>query len=214
MLFEQLSPRYKKLFNPLSKDFERMEKLLTADKTPLIPEFGLILKTFSLSKKPKVLILGQDPYPNPDHASGLAFSVNRKIAIDKIPASLKNIFKELVSDTGQPYPKTGDLTPWLREGVLLMNTRLTLSKDNKINRAWDELTSKILSILAQEEDMVVLCWGSLASKKAKQSGFKVIISSAHPSPLSVYRGFLGSRPFSKVNHELKSKELSTIDWRL
>lgn len=165
----------------------------------------------------KAVILGQDPYHGPGQAHGLSFSVKKGVAI---PPSLKNIFKELNSDLGIELPEDGDLTRWAKAGVLLLNTVLTVEKKkagSHKNRGWEQLTDKIIKIISDELDGVVfILWGSSAQKKC----FNIdkdkheIIKAVHPSPLSSYRGFFGSKPFSKANSYLISRGKKPVDWRL
>ena len=163
----------------------------------------------------KIVILGQDPYHGEGEAHGLSFSVQ---AGTRLPPSLVNIFKELSSDCGIALPVSGDLTRWAQQGVLLLNSVLTVEKDkagSHRNRGWELLTDKIISTISENSDAVVfILWGAYAQKKASLiDGSKhLILQGAHPSPLSSYRGFFGSRPFSKANAWLKSRNVKEINW--
>ena len=165
----------------------------------------------------KVVILGQDPYHGEGQAHGLAFSVREGM---RFPPSLVNIFKELEADLGCPYPNSGDLTPWAKEGVLLLNTTLTVKEKTPLShkdKGWETLTDSIIKVLAQKESsLVFILWG--ANARAKKAYLKdtphLTIESAHPSPLSAHRGFFGSKPFSKCNAFLKSVGQEEIDWCL
>ena len=163
----------------------------------------------------KVVIVGQDPYHGEGEAHGLSFSVQEGI---KIPPSLQNIYKELNDDLNIPIAKTGDLTKWAKEGVLLLNAVLTVEKDKAAshrNIGWERLTDYIIKLLNQKEEPVVfILWGGFAKEKAKfiTNPKHLIIKSAHPSPLSAYNGFFGSKPFSKTNNFLKKNGLKEIDW--
>ena len=165
----------------------------------------------------KVVILGQDPYHGEGQAHGLAFSVREGM---RFPPSLVNIFKELEADLGCPYPSSGDLTPWAKEGVLLLNTTLTVKEKTPLShkdKGWETLTARIITVLAPKESpLVFILWG--ANARAKKAYLKdtphLIIESAHPSPLSAHRGFFGSKPFSKCNAFLKSVGQEEIDWCL
>ena len=165
----------------------------------------------------KVVILGQDPYHGEGQAHGLAFSVREGM---RFPPSLVNIFKELEADLGCPYPSSGDLTPWAKEGVLLLNTTLTVKEKTPLShkdKGWETLTDSIIKVLAQKESpLVFILWG--ANARAKKAYLKdtphLIIERAHPSPLSAHRGFFGSKPFSKCNAFLKSVGQEEIDWCL
>jgi len=163
----------------------------------------------------KVVILGQDPYPNPEHAHGLAFSVPE--TCQNLPMSLRNILKELKEDTGVNHP-SGNLSGWARQGVLLLNTVLTVEAGNSNshkNLGWQSLIEEVLFRLNHEKDhLVFLLWGGPAQKLGKNIDRTrhVVIESVHPSPLSSYRGFFGSRPFSKINLALTQFKQSQIDW--
>lgn len=165
----------------------------------------------------KVVILGQDPYHGPNQAHGLCFSVNPGV---KIPPSLVNIFKELKSDLAINPPEQGSLNKWARQGVLLLNNVLTV-EDGKAGshhlKGWEQFTDRIIELLNEKkENLVFILWGSPAQKKASKVDQKkhFVIKSVHPSPLSSYRGFFGSKPFSQSNNYLKSSGLSPIDWTL
>ena len=161
--------------------------------------------------KVKVLILGQDPYPRTDYAMGFAFSVPAKSA--SLPASLRNMFKELFDDL-QIERANGDLSDWASQGVLLLNRTLTIGKDgisNHRNSGWNLITERIVKYVADNGAIAIL-WGNDAQEM--QGFFKPeqVIKSAHPSPLSAYRGFFGSKPFSKVNDLLIAKGEQAIKW--
>ena len=165
----------------------------------------------------KVVILGQDPYHGDGQANGLSFSVNNGIPF---PPSLMNIFKELESDLKIPFPKSGNLQPWADQGVLLLNTVLTVEKDNANSHrglGWEIFTNKIIEVISSNTNNVVfILWGKQAQnfEDVIDSSKHFIISSAHPSPLSAHRGFFGSKPFSQTNKFLNEKNKKTIDWRL
>lgn len=165
----------------------------------------------------KVVILGQDPYHGPNQAHGLCFSVKPGV---KPPPSLVNIFKEFKEDLGLPVPDHGNLAAWAKQGVLLLNNVLTV-EDGKAGshhlKGWEEFTSKIIELLNEKkENLVFILWGSPAQKKAQKvdATKHCVIKSVHPSPLSSYRGFFGSKPFSQTNSYLKSKGIPPIDWSL
>lgn len=164
----------------------------------------------------KVVILGQDPYNNPAYATGLAFSVNVN---EKIPKSLQNIYKELNSDLNCYIPNNGNLTKWAKQGVLLLNTILTVGEkpETHKNKGWEILTDKIISLINEKEEPVVfILWGNKAKSKKEliTNPNHLIIESVHPSPLSASRGFFGSKPFSKVNEFLVKNNIKTIDWQI
>jgi uracil-DNA glycosylase len=171
----------------------------------------------------RVVILGQDPYPKPGEAHGLAFSV--PVDIPRTP-SLRNIHAELASDLGEPAPTHGNLEAWAKQGVLLLNTALTVRAGTKEDRSvhrrwrwqgqgWETFTNAVIdAVNAKSERVVFILWGADARRKAKRLDLSrhAVISSSHPSPLSAYRGFLGSRPFSQANDLLAQKGRGTIDW--
>lgn len=170
---------------------------------------------FTPLEEVKVIILGQDPYHGPDQANGLSFSVPRNV---KSPPSLKNILKELHSEFPTNQTTDGDLTHWAKQGVLLLNTSLTVragKAGSHQKKGWEKFTDEVIKKLNQKkENLVFILWGAHAQKKIKlidtQKHF--IIQSVHPSPLSSYRGFFGSKPFSKTNTYLKSVGKTEIEW--
>jgi len=165
----------------------------------------------------KVVILGQDPYHGFNQANGLAFSVNKLV---KIPPSLRNIYKELNSDLNIEIPNHGDLTKWAKEGVLLLNSILTVEKDKPAshrNIGWEQYTDSLISQISKEKEHVVyILWGKYAQSKIPlvDQTKHLVISSPHPSPFSARKGFFGSRPFSKTNSWLKENHIKEIDWRV
>jgi uracil-DNA glycosylase len=165
----------------------------------------------------KVLILGQDPYHGPRQAHGLCFSVRHGVAI---PPSLVNIHKELHDDVGVPPPDHGNLEAWAVQGVLLLNTTLTVRAGNAASHqghGWETFTDEVIrTVDAKDHPVVFILWGSHARRKRAliDTGRHTIIESAHPSPLSAHNGFFGSRPFSRTNTALAAAALDPIDWRL
>jgi len=162
----------------------------------------------------KVLILGQDPYHDDGQAHGLSFSVRRGI---KIPPSLRNIFKERESDLGIPPTDHGCLEKWAQQGVLMLNTVLTVrahEANSHRKQGWEEFTTRILEIVNQRPAVAFVLWGKPAqTKKPLIADRHLIIESPHPSPLSARRGFFGSQPFSKINEYLIANGQSEIDWQ-
>ncbi|MFV0566938.1 MAG: uracil-DNA glycosylase [Flavobacteriaceae bacterium] len=164
----------------------------------------------------KVVIIGQDPYHGPGQANGLCFSVNQGIVH---PPSLINIFKEIETDLGQPYPQSGDLSHWANQGVLLLNATLTVrahQAGSHQNKGWETFTDAVIKTISDNKtDVVFLLWGGFAKKKATLIDFKkhTILTSGHPSPLSANRGYwFENKHFSKTNAFLKSKQLTPIKW--
>ena len=168
-------------------------------------------------KSVKAVILGQDPYHEPGQAHGLCFSVKDGV---KLPPSLVNIYKEFKTDLGITQPNSGDLTKWAEEGVLLLNTTLSVRRGQANSHkdcGWTWFTDEVIKRLSdRQEPMAFILWGANArSKKAFIDKIKhLIIESAHPSPLSAYNGFFGSKPFSKTNDFLKAHGVKEIDWDL
>ncbi|UKS65134.1 uracil-DNA glycosylase [Rossellomorea marisflavi] len=163
----------------------------------------------------KVVLLGQDPYHGPNQAEGMSFSVKKGV---KIPPSLRNMYKELESDIGCPVPEHGSLVKWAKEGVLLLNTVLTV-RDGEAhshrNKGWERLTDHVIKTLNEREKPVVfILWGKPAQSKEKliDQSVHFTIKSPHPSPLSAHRGFFGSKPYSKTNQFLKKHNIPEIDW--
>ncbi|MEM1403995.1 MAG: uracil-DNA glycosylase [Pseudomonadota bacterium] len=165
----------------------------------------------------RVVILGQDPYHNPGQAHGLCFSVNRGVPV---PPSLQNIYKELSADVGLEIPRHGDLRPWAERGVLLLNSVLTVERNQPAShqkKGWERFTDKVVALLSGgDRPLVFLLWGSHAQKKgaAIDRQKHCVLSAPHPSPLSAHRGFFGSRPFSLANQFLEKSGQPSMDWSL
>jgi len=196
-----------------------VEFLKVEDKTKtILPPREKRMTAFKLTPfdEVKVVIVGQDPYHNLNQAHGLAFSVEQGI----YPPSLKNIYKELVDDLGVSYPSTGNLSKWAKQGVLLLNTSLTVVIHQALSHkgiGWETFTLEAIKKLNEKETPVVfILWGSHAQAFEPYINKQIhyIIKSPHPSPLSASRGFFGSKPFSKTNHFLKTHNLGEIDWSL
>lgn len=204
------SPGYKKFMSIIDKKYSE---------TTCFPEYNDIFNALKLTpySKVKVVILGQDPYHGTGEAHGLSFSVKDDI---KKPPSLKNIFKELHDDLGYPEPKSGNLEKWAKEGVLLLNSVLTVEKDKAASHkdlGWEILTDHIIKLLNMKETPIVfILWGNFAKKKKVYITNKkhLIIESPHPSPFSAYTGFFGSKPFSKTNNFLIKNNIKPIDFNL
>ena len=167
----------------------------------------------------RAVILGQDPYHKPGQANGLAFSVSRGV---KLPPSLQNIYKELEADLGVPAAKSGDLTSWAQQGVFLLNTVLSVrahAANSHKDFGWQSFTDAVIAALAElPQPVAFVLWGAQAQKKAalveKSPYPRLVLQSPHPSPLSAYRGFFGSRPFSQINAFLVSYGFSPVDWKI
>jgi uracil-DNA glycosylase len=168
----------------------------------------------------RVVILGQDPYHGPGQAHGLAFSVSDGV---RVPPSLRNMFKEIETDLGLPPPATGNLEPWARQGVLLLNNALTVEQGragSHQNAGWEAITDAVIAaVAAGPNPCVFLLWGNHARKKAERvphltDGRHLVLTAPHPSPLSAYTGFFGCRHFSVANRFLEANGRGAIDWRL
>lgn len=201
---------YKKLYETVKQEYQTRE---------VYPEPDDIFNAFAFTplSRVKVVILGQDPYHEPGQAHGLCFSVKPDVAI---PPSLVNIYQELHEDCGCYIPNNGYLKKWADQGVLLLNTVLTVrahAANSHKNIGWEEFTNAAIRILnEQDRPIVFLLWGRPAQmKKAMLNNPKhLILESPHPSPLSAYRGFFGSRPFSRTNKFLIANGLEPIDWQI
>ena len=209
MLFDLL-PKHWQLAIPSSKN--TLDQLQLFE--PFIPSRERIFAAFQQPiSEVKVCIIGQDPYPNPDHTMGLAFSVPKNVKV--LPPTLKNIFKELESDIGFT-PASGDLTQWQHRGVMLLNTSLTTVPNISQGHAkigWIDFTNQVVAYLARLPVFFIL-WGKNAEKLQKFIPEGNFIVSAHPSPLSSYRGFFGSKPFSQANNRLSELGIKPIDWKI
>ena len=183
----------------------------------IYPPGKLIFNAFNLCPfdKVKVVIIGQDPYHGPEQAHGLCFSVNDGVPF---PPSLVNIFKEIQDDLGTPVPPTGNLTRWASQGVLLLNATLTVrahQAGSHQRRGWEEFTDAAIRCLAEErENLVFILWGSYAQKKGAfiDRNKHLVLTFAHPSPLSAYNGFFGNKHFSRTNDYLAAHGKEPIQW--
>ncbi|MDT2007844.1 uracil-DNA glycosylase [Rhodococcus opacus] len=188
-----------------------------ADGREYLPAGENVLRAFTHPfSEVKVLIVGQDPYPTPGHAVGLSFSVAPDVR--PVPRSLGNIFTEYSKDLGYQTPSTGDLTPWSRQGVLLLNRVLTVQPGlpaSHRKKGWEAVTEQaIRALVARPEPLVAILWGRDASTLKPMLGDVPTIESAHPSPLSASRGFFGSRPFSRANELLDGLGAEPVNWQL
>jgi uracil-DNA glycosylase len=185
----------------------------------IYPPRGSWFKAFEYSSfaSTKVIILGQDPYHGEGQAEGLSFSVPKGITI---PPSLRNIYKELDDDVDFTNPDHGNLISWAQQGVLLLNSVLTVEKNTPgahANQGWELFTDQVINLLNNNKDhLVFILWGAYAHKKSELINLDkhLILSSPHPSPFSAHKGFFGCKHFSKTNHYLESSKQQTIDWRI
>ncbi|MBR4665720.1 MAG: uracil-DNA glycosylase [Lentisphaeria bacterium] len=201
--------------------FRQLSSFLNAEyrEQTVFPPLDDLFTAFRLTPpdRVKAVILGQDPYHDDGQAHGLAFSVRAGV---RFPPSLRNIFKELNADLNLPVPKDGLLTPWAEQGVLLLNTVLTVRAHQPASHqkhGWEPFTDAVISELSRKkEHLIYVLWGAPAQAKQPliDTGKHTVICSAHPSPLSAHRGFFGSRPFSAVNRDLSAHGMKPIDWNL
>lgn len=210
---QRLLPEFEKDYFVKLTDFVRAEYACTT----VYPPARLIFNAFDQCPfdAVKVVIIGQDPYHGPGQAHGLCFSVAEGVPN---PPSLQNIFKEIQSDLGAPLPPNGDLTRWARQGVLLLNATLTVQAHqagSHQRRGWEEFTDAAIRLLAAErEHLVFILWGAYAQKKGAfiDRDRHLVLSSAHPSPLSAYNGFFGNHHFSRANEYLVAHGQSPVVW--
>ena len=205
-------PYYKTLFNTVNEEYRTRQ---------IFPPANDIFNAFHLTplKDVKVVILGQDPYHEPGQANGLAFSVKPGV---KLPPSLRNILTELQADCGVTPPESGDLTAWARQGVFLLNSSLSVEAGKAASHqafGWQTFTdAAVRAVAALPQPVAFVLWGGHAQKKAALAADspypRLVLQAPHPSPLSAYRGFFGSRPFSKINAFLEASGSRAIDWRL
>jgi uracil-DNA glycosylase len=189
------------------------------DQHIIFPPKKLWFNTFNITHfdQVKVVILGQDPYHGDGQAHGLSFSIPNGVSL---PPSLRNIYKELITDIVMPMPTSGSLLNWAQQGVLLLNCVLTVRSGeagSHRNMGWETFTDHIIRLISnQHSNIVFILWGAYAIKKKQliNTNQHCIIESAHPSPLSAHRGFFGSKPFSRTNKYLLENNLQPIDWRL
>lgn len=200
-----------------SEEFQRVKTFL-AEQGEYLPHKRKVFRAFQLTpfEETKVVILGQDPYPTPGHANGLAFSVSPNVK--SFPPSLRNIFKELVDDIGCDMPTRGSLVPWAMQGVLLLNTSLTVvpKQANSHKGLWDNLIHEAIRELTERSpDVIFILWGKNAQNASPVlDWYKHKILAPHPSPYSASSGFFGSKPFSKANRMLEEFRKEPIDWSL
>lgn len=201
--------------------FQQLCEFVAAERqrTTVYPPAEKVFAAFAITplSSVRVLLLGQDPYHEAGQACGLSFSVPPDLPL---PPSLRNIFQELVADIGCAKPAQGCLKPWARQGVLLLNTVLTVragQPNAHQNRGWEQFTDAAITVVNQKQERVVfVLWGARAQEKGAliDPARHVVLAAPHPSPLSAYRGFFGSRPFSRVNSALVAAGHGAIDWVL
>jgi uracil-DNA glycosylase len=202
--------------------FQDLQQFLLKERQQYLvhPDENQVFRAFELTPldEVRVVILGQDPYPSPGHAHGLAFSVASHVR--PLPKSLQNIFKEISSNYGVPIPENGNLEHWAKQGVLLLNTVLTVrsgAPKSHANKGWDLFTDAVIRTLnEQDQKIVFVLWGNDAQTKVKllTNPNHLVLSGVHPSPLSAYRGFFGCQHFIKVNMWLEKNAIKPIQWSL
>jgi len=197
-----------KVLAPFDSELKSIEQSLEGKDS--YPPFASAFRALTISLEDvRVVIFGQDPYPTPGNATGFAFAVPNE---NRIPASLRNIFKEYQEDLGHSHAPSSDLSQWSEQGVLLLNRALTYSPDGEISMThWAPITDAIACELGNR-DVVAILWGNDAKTLKQYFRSDWVIESAHPSPLSAYRGFFGSKPFSKTNEILEKHSLPRINW--
>lgn len=219
-LAELVTPDWGEALAPQAPTLAQLGQFLRAEAAAgrgYLPRGDLILRAFTTSlSSVRVLIVGQDPYPTPGHAVGLAFSVESRVR--PLPRSLVNIYQELYDDLGVPPPQHGDLSAWAARGVLLLNRSLTVQPGvpgSHRGRGWEQITdAAIAALVGCDEPKVAILWGRDAQSLRPALGGVPAIASPHPSPLSAARGFFGSRPFSRANQLLVEQGADPIDWSL
>ncbi|MFF8448499.1 uracil-DNA glycosylase [Streptomyces leeuwenhoekii] len=219
-LHELVEPGWAKALEPVAERIARMGDFLRAELAAgrtYLPAGPDVLRAFQQPfDDVRVLIVGQDPYPTPGMPIGLSFAVAPEVR--RLPGSLVNIFQELQGDLGVPRPSNGDLTPWTRQGVLLLNRALTTrpnSPGSHRDKGWEEVTEQAIRALAErDKPLVSILWGRDARNLRPHLDRYPVIESAHPSPRSADRGFFGSRPFSRANDHLARQGAAPVDWRL
>ena len=218
-LHELMAPDWAEALEPVAGDIAAMGDFLRAELAAghtYLPEGDAVLRAF---REPmadvKVLITGQDPYPTPGNAVGLSFSVKPDVPV---PASLKNIYRELHDDLGIEPAAHGDLSAWASQGVLLLNRVLTVrpgAPKSHRGKGWERVTEQAIHALVQRDrPLVAVLWGSDAQGLKPWLGGTPVVESPHPSPLSAYRGFFGSKPFSRADAALVAQGAGPVDWRL
>lgn len=219
-LSQIMAPDWAAALAPVSADIRRMGDFLRAEVAAgrrYLPAGDQVFRAFAEPlAEVQVLIVGQDPYPTPGHPIGLSFAVAPDVR--PLPRSLQNIYTELESDLGIPRPESGDLRPWSRQGVMLLNRSLTVAPGSPAShrgKGWEAVTDRAIEALVERGGpLVAILWGRDARSLAPRLEGVPIITSAHPSPLSASRGFFGSRPFSRANELLRSHGGRGVDWRL
>jgi uracil-DNA glycosylase len=216
MLFELIPEPWNSVLSPLKAEIEALGTQLQARANSgerILPDKRLVFRALEIPPdQVKVIVVGQDPYPNPADAIGLSFSVPPRVS--GLPGSLMNIQKEILTDIGKTTTADGDLSRWSAQGVMLLNRVLTVTAGSSGSHStigWQSITRKIVETAAAN-GAIGLLWGNTARELAPIFGTESLVEGVHPSPLSAHRGFLGSRPFSSVNQLLRKKNQAEISW--
>lgn len=219
-LAELVDPGWAQALAPVADTITDMGRFLRDELAAgrrYLPPGDQVLRAFTAPMDDiRVLIVGQDPYPTPGHAVGLSFSVSPETK--PVPRSLNNIFTEYCDDLGFPRPTSGDLSPWSRSGVLLLNRVLTVAPGSPAShrgKGWEAVTERAITALVERDaPLVAILWGKDAASLQQWMPGVPAITSAHPSPMSASRGFFGSKPFSRANAALAELGAEPVDWRL
>jgi uracil-DNA glycosylase len=219
-LTELVGPGWAPVLAPAEPRLRAMGEFLRAERAAgrgFLPSGDRILAALRVPfGAVKVLLVGQDPYPTPGHPIGLSFSVAPDV--HPLPRSLVNVFREYQDDLGHPPPRNGDLSPWVDQGVLLLNRCLTVAPGAPAShrgRGWEAVTDVVIdALVARGGPLVAILWGRDARSLTPRLGRTPQVASAHPSPMSADRGFFGSRPFSRTNELLRAQGAEPVDWRL
>lgn len=219
-LQDQVGPGWAEALEPVAEEIAAMGDFLRAEQEAGRAFLPAGADVFAALRMPfddvRVLVVGQDPYPTPGHPIGLAFAVAPDVR--PLPKSLQNIVTEYCDDLGHPAPSNGDLSPWVEQGVLLLNRCLTVRPHTPASHrdeGWEAVTEGIVdALVARDQPLVAILWGRQAQSVEPRLGDVPAVTSVHPSPLSAHRGFFGSAPFSRTNELLEQQGAAPVDWRL
>lgn len=210
-LYEQLHPEWQAVLAHLRSDLDAIDVALIGE--DIAPNYAYVMRALTVPiGSIRVVIFGQDPYPTRGYAQGLAFSVARDVS--PLPASLRNIFNELSQDCGLQVGDNGDLHRWVDQGVMLLNRILTTRVGQSLaheDLGWQVITNEVAKVLGAQ-GVIAIMWGKAAQELMPYFREELVIQSSHPSPLSAYRGFFGSKPFSRVNGLLLERGIKPINW--
>ncbi|MGP7960164.1 uracil-DNA glycosylase [Sanguibacter sp. A247] len=219
-LVDALHPSWARALAPVAHHLDVLDDFLDDEVSAghdVLPPRHLVMRAFERPLEDvRVLVVGQDPYPTPGHAHGLAFSCEADVR--PLPRSLRNILTELHDDTGQAAATSGDLSAWASRGILLLNRVLTVragEAGSHRGRGWEHVTDRVVEVLdARDAPLVAILWGKDAERLAPRLAHHPVLVSAHPSPLAAHRGFFGSRPFTRASDALVAQGAAPLDWSL